>query len=70
MPITISQEYDRLETDDIQIPLFSPSEIPVVTEVDVQLALESLDTNKSNVENDVPAKILKTFCKANSKTLG
>ena len=65
----ISQEYDRLETDDIQIPFFSPSEIPVVTEVDVQLALESLDTNKSNVENDVPAKILKHFAKQIAKPL-
>ena len=65
----ISQEYDRLETDDIQIPFFSPSEIHVVTEVDVQLALESLDTNKSNVENDVPAKILKHFAKQIAKPL-
>ena len=65
----ISQEYDRLETDDIKIPYFSPSDIPVVTESDIQMALESLDTNKSNVENDVPAKILKHFAKQIAKPL-
>ena len=40
----ISQEYERLETYDIKIPFFSPSDIPVVTEFDVQMALLSVLT--------------------------
>ena len=57
----ISQEYDKLEKDDIQIPLFHESDIPLVTEEQVEEALAAMDTNKSNVEGDVPAKVLKHF---------
>ena len=59
----ISQEYDKLEKDDIEIPMFHESDIPLITEEQVEEALAAMDTNKSNVEGDVPAKILKHFSK-------
>ena len=58
---SVSQEYDKLENEDIDIPVFDLNEIPVISEEDVKLALDSIDSNKSNVENDVPGKILKHF---------
>ena len=48
----ISQEYDKLEKDDLQIPVFHESDIPLVTEEQVEEALAAMDTNKSNVEVD------------------
>ena len=57
----ISQEYDKLEKGDIEVPFFAESEIPVVTEAEVEKELSSMDTNKSNVEGDIPAKVLKHF---------
>ena len=62
-----SQEYDKLETEDIKVPDYSASDIPIVTEEDVINALESMDANKSNVNNDVPLKILKQFAKQVAK---
>ena len=59
----ISQEYEKLKTEDIKVPYYSESDIPVVTEEDVINALESMDANKSNVNNDVPLRILKKFAK-------
>ena len=63
----ISQEYDKLETEDIEIPEFTEEDIPIVTEQQVEEALASMDTNKSNVEGDIPAKILKYFSKQLAK---
>ena len=63
----ISQEYDALETEDIEVPEFTEEDIPIVTEQQVEEALSSMDTNKSNVEGDIPAKILKYFSKQLSK---
>ena len=34
---------------------FSKAEIPVISVQEVKEALESMDTNKSNVNNDIPA---------------
>ena len=59
----ISQEYEKLEKDDIEIPQFSENDIPVVTEKDVQEILEGMDINKSTVNGDIPAKLLKHFSK-------
>jgi hypothetical protein len=59
----ISQEYDELEDSDIEVPDFSIDDIPIVTVEDVEEALTQMDTNKSNVEGDVPAKVLKHFAK-------
>ena len=58
---SVSQEYDSLKTEDILVPEFSESEIPVVSVEEVKMTLAQMDANKSNVKNDVPAKILKHF---------
>ena len=57
----VSQEYEKLKTEDIEIPEFSENEIPQFTEEEVQIILSQLDTNKSTVTGDFPAKLLKTF---------
>ena len=57
----VSQGYERLNTDDIDVPQFSENDIPKITEEDVIEILSGLDTNKSNIEGDVPAKIFKHF---------
>ena len=57
----ISQEYDKLSKEDIEIPAFSESDYPIITESDVRKALEDMDTSKSNVDGDIPCKILKQF---------
>ena len=57
----VSQEFEKLATDDIKIPNFSEEDIPQFDEDDIEGVLESMDTSKSNVAGDIPAKILKTF---------
>ena len=57
----VSQEYEKLEDGDVEIPEFDVSQIPQVEEKEVQYTLAGLDTSKSNVQNDIPAKILKEF---------
>ena len=57
----VSQEYEKLKTEDIKIPAFSENEIPQFTEEEVQMILSEMDPNKSNVNGDFPAKLLKTF---------
>ena len=57
----ISQEFDKLETEDVEVPDFIEADIPIVPVKEVKEALERMDTNKSNVANDIPAKILKYF---------
>ena len=59
----VSQEYDKLSDSDVKVPFFSENEIPVVSVEDVRIALAEMDTNKSNVKDDVPSKILKHFAK-------
>ena len=63
----ISQEYDKLETDDIEIAEFKEEDIPIVTEAQVEEALANMDTNKSTVEGDIPAIFLKSFSKQLAK---
>ena len=57
----VSQEYDKLKTEDVKIPDFSAKDVPQFTEDEVRIILSQLDTNKSNVNGDFPAKLLKTF---------
>ena len=59
----VSQEYDKLEKGDIKIPEFSSDQVPQFEESEVKDILEKLDTNKSDVKGDIPAKILK-LCSA------
>ena len=57
----VSQEYDKLENGDIEVPEFSESDVPQITEVEVIATLAAMDTSKSNINGDIPAKILKHF---------
>ena len=59
----VSQEYEKIRDDDINVPNFTESEVPVITVENVRLTLAQMDTNKSNVAGDVPARILKHFSK-------
>ena len=59
----VSQEYDKLEKEDIDIPEIAEEDFPVITEMVVRRVLEEIDTSKSNVDGDIPAKILKEFSK-------
>ena len=58
---SVSQEYDKLKKEDIVVPDFSVDEIPLVFVEEVKEALAKMDDNKSNVLDDVPAKIMKQF---------
>ena len=57
----ISQEYQRLEDNDVKVPLFTESDIPIISEEIVKETLRGLDINKSNVQGDIPNTILKFF---------
>ena len=50
----VSQEFDEIVATDVDIPEFSKAEIP---EISVQEVKENMDTSKSNVNNDIPARI-------------
>ena len=52
-----------LKTEDINVPEFLEDDIPQFSESDVENVLSEMDTNKSNVNGDIPVKILKTFSK-------
>ena len=58
----VSQEYDKLMDEDIIIPMFDVSEIPCIEEEEVRDTLKGLDSNKANVKDDIPARILKQYC--------
>ena len=64
---SVSQEYEKLDEKDIKVPFFSESDIPEVSLDEVISTLEKLDSNKSNVKEDVPAKILKHFARQVAK---
>ena len=53
----VSQEYEKLKDEDIEIPKFTDDEIPQFSEEDVRIILSQMDTNKSNVSGDIPARI-------------
>ena len=59
----VSQEYEKLRNEDIEVPPFSTEQIPKSEEHEVQEVLEKMETNKSDVQGDIPAKILK-LCSA------
>ena len=59
----VSQEYYKLEDGDVEIPQFEESEIPIIEEDEIREILEEINANKSNVTDDIPAKILKMFAK-------
>ena len=57
----VPNEYNQLNTEDIQIPPFCDSDIPQLKQVQVWDILTRLKTNKSTIEGDIPAKIYKVM---------
>ena len=57
----ISQEFDKLDKDKIKIPDFSLDDIPVISKDEVKKALAEMETSKSNLKDDIPAKVFKHF---------
>ena len=57
----VANEYQELKDDDIKVPVFSEDDIPKFSEKEVKQVLSDIDANKSNVNGDIPAKLLKVF---------
>ena len=66
MPKSV-KSYEKLKTEDIEIPSLCVDDIPQCTEEQVKAALSEMDTKKSSVKGDVPAKIFKEFAGELSK---
>ena len=58
---SIQNEYDPLQSEDINIPEFSESEIPQFSPAQVWFVLSRIDTNKATVPGDFPAFLIKQF---------
>ena len=50
-----------MEDNDVKVPLFTESDIPIISEEIVKETLRGLDINKSNVQGDIPNTILNFF---------
>ena len=57
----IQNEYQPLENDDVSVPPFSESDVPKFTPAQVWFTLIKINTNKSTVSGDFPAKLIKLF---------
>ena len=57
----IQNEYEPLKSEDISVPYCAKSEIPHFSPAQVWFAFTKLNTNKSTVSGDVPAKLIKEF---------
>ena len=57
----IQNEYDPLNSDDISVPYFSESEIPLFHPSQIWFVLTQLNTNKATVQGDYPARFIKQF---------
>ena len=57
----ISNEYQPVNKESINIPTFSPSSIPHYKPFQIRKYLEQIKTNKSTAPGDIPAKIIKEF---------
>ena len=57
----ISNSYDCLDRSQINIPEFTPDQVPVVTVAEVIEILKGMDSNKSTRPGDIPVKIFKRF---------
>ena len=58
---SIQNEYEPIKKDDICIPPYVESEIPQFHPSQVWFVLSRVDTNKSTVTGDFPAKLIKQF---------
>ena len=57
----VSQEYDPLLDDDIEVPKYDEESVPQFCPIDVQRNLEKVKTNKSVPPGDIPSKLVKIF---------
>ena len=57
----IPNEYQELKADDIQIPAFTPEDIPEIEPARVWQLLAKLETNKATAPGDFPVKLSKLF---------
>ena len=57
----IQNEFQSLKKEDVTIPHFVESDIPQFHPSQVWLILSRLDTNKSTVPGDLPARLIKHF---------
>ena len=57
----VSQEYEPLQDDDIDVPHFEENEIPQFSPKDVKKHLEAVKCNKSVPPGDIPPLLVKTF---------
>ena len=57
----VSLEYDSLTTEGLVIPYFEEKDIPQFTVREVEDVLKEMDSKKSSVNGDIPAKIFKKF---------
>jgi len=65
----VSQEYEPIEVGDVKVPNFTDKDIPTVTEGKVKEFLDKINLKPSQVENDIPAKVVKNFSKELAKPL-
>ena len=65
----VSNQYEPLQRGQVSFPIFSVSDIPVISEGKVLGVLKDLDSSKSTRKSDIPAKILKHFSAKISKPL-
>ena len=57
----VSQEYEPLKKDDIEIPKFETKSVPKFSPKDVQKHLEEIKTKKSVPPGDIPPQLIKMF---------
>ena len=57
----ISNEYEPVQKDDIEIPEFPETSIPKIKPHQVRTRLQKIKTNKSTAPGDIPAKVIKEF---------
>ena len=65
----VSNEYQALNRDEINIPMLHKNEIPKTSEDEVKEILDNMKLNKSERVNDIPAKVFKKSSKLLSKPL-
>ena len=57
----VSQEYEPLKTEDIEVPEFDKESVPRFTPDDVRKRLKKIKTNKSVPPGDIPPLLVKQF---------
>ena len=58
----ISQEYEPLQSSDIQVPPYNEDSVPHFPQSEVRNKLTKINTNRTAPPGDIPSKIKKKFC--------